>query len=523
MIDLDDVRPAGQAEPLIDYLRRRLPPNATSVEQTTIPLPDDNPDGGIRFMAGATDGIVGHHAAPGDDAAHADRIVRALAHLSTDTASDREAAELYRLVADGPSVLGWIDALTDRLRASGADVASIRTVGRWLVSAAAHREVLKLGIVLCGLTGAGDDDDVILVGGHEEFTLYVAVAVQRSLERPDTTLFELARRVHGWGRVHLVERLAREPQPDVRSWLLRGGYRNAVMDEYVAHAVAEGCGLSAALAVPTVDDDLFDGAGGLIVALLRGGPARDIDDLDDGAEIVVRYLGHQRLHPLTLSRVAVVAEIDGWFRDDADWNDRAARGWTPAVVNAARQACAELLGQPETRTMIAAGLVSSEEAEFAAAEQVAGLLGIDTFEHHMKRLEADALRRASWFSAVRQTNSARIDRLVDAAEHRLPLSAIATGPGTEMGLGPGFEAHGCLDFVLQDLGRFPGKGWTLVRTALESPVTRNRNLALRVLEQWSPPRWPPGVADALERAHGREPDAAVQARIAEVLAAQRPS
>jgi hypothetical protein len=136
--------------------------------------------------------------------------------------------------------------------------------------------------VLCGLTGAGADNDVLLLGGHEEFTLFAATAVMRSAADPDPVLFDLAHRVHGWGRIHLVERLIESPRSEIEDWLLRGGYRNTVMDEYVAYLVAERCGLKEALHDPVVDEELLDAAGGLIVALLHGGPAQDIEGYDDG-------------------------------------------------------------------------------------------------------------------------------------------------------------------------------------------------------------------------------------------------
>jgi hypothetical protein len=89
-----------------------------------------------------------------------------------------------------------------------------------------------------------------------------------------------------------------------------------------------------------------------------------------------------------------------------------------------------------------------------------------------------------WYFVMQTDALERIDRVVALAEERLPLEQIATGPADELGLGPKFEHHSALDFVLQDLSRFPGKGWPLVRAALRSPVVRNRNMAVRALAAW---------------------------------------
>lgn len=415
-------------------------------------------------------------------------------------------------------MLGWIDSFVEELPRSGMDAAAVRDVGRWLVRAAADREPLKLGIVLCGVAGAGADPDVLHIGGHEEFTLYVAVAVQRSVTEPDLALLNLARRVHGWGRIHLVERLTTSKHAEVRDWLLRGGYHNAVMDEYVAYLVADRCDLRTALGAPEIDQELLDSAGGLIGALLTGGPAQDIDDYRDGVAAVTSYVDHQRRYDLTVQRVGVITEIALWLSSpDADWRARETSGWTSSARAEIAGACNELLSQPTVRALIDTGLASADEREFSAADYVAGLLGFDTFERHMAVLQTDPLRRGSWYHAMRQADESRIDRLLDLAEARLPLDAVSTGPADLVGLGPGFEVHGCLDFIVADLVRYPGKGCRLVQTALQSPVVRNRNMALNVLDAWGLSRWPPGVGETLRRAHDTEPRDEVRERMRGLL------
>jgi hypothetical protein len=110
----------------------------------------------------------------------------------------------------------------------------------------------------------------------------------------------------------------------------------------------------------------------------------------------------------------------------------------------------------------------------------------------------------------------RLDLALGIAE-RLPLEAIATGPADELGLGPEFRPHQCLDAILQDLDQFPGRGWPLVRTGLRSPVVRNRNLALRTLAAWPGDAWPDEARPVLEEARDAEPSDDVRERFAAVL------
>ena len=92
-----------------------------------------------------------------------------------------------------------------------------------------------------------------------------------------------------------------------------------------------------------------------------------------------------------------------------------------------------------------------------------------------------------------------------AVEQLLPLSEIATGSADELGIGPEYAAHTALTFVLQGLRRFPGKGWPLVRTGLQSPVTGNRNMAVRALAAWDDNARPAEAESLLRQAMQSEP------------------
>ena len=107
----------------------------------------------------------------------------------------------------------------------------------------------------------------------------------------------------------------------------------------------------------------------------------------------------------------------------------------------------------------------------------------------------------------------RIGEVIEFAEANLDLAAIATGASDELGLGREFAPHSCLDFVLQGLRRFPGRGGTLIETGLESPVIRNRNMAVAALAAWTRAAWPGGLEEALERAAGCEPNEDVRERM----------
>lgn len=111
----------------------------------------------------------------------------------------------------------------------------------------------------------------------------------------------------------------------------------------------------------------------------------------------------------------------------------------------------------------------------------------------------------------------RIADVIAFAEQTIDLEKIATGPADEMGLGTGWEHHQCLDYVLQELRKFPGHGYRLIRAGLRSPVVRNRNMAVAALSAWGHDRWADDLRGALEAAAKIEPDGKVRERMETVL------
>lgn len=353
------------------------------------------------------------------------------------------------------------------------------------------------------------------LGRHEEFTRYAAVALAARGDA-ERDLFALAKAVDGWGRIELVERLADTHDETIKAWMLREGYKNSVMYEYLAYTCATAGGLRAALASERVDPELLAGAGDLIVALINGGPAEDINDYADGAAVAELYLKHLGPQPRSLDQLVVVDHLLHFLDQPGDWKAREARSWTPELRARLRLQCAQIEKQPYWPAMIHDGLQSTDRIAFATADDAARALAIDTWNEHFARLEAGD--DFEWYAVMQTDDPARIDAVVALAEQRIPLDKIGTGPAKELGIGPQWSDHSHLDFVLQDLRRFPGKGWPLIKAGVRSPVIRNRHMALRALSKWGKSRWPSEVQPVLEAALKDEPDQDVKTELQTVLA-----
>ena len=88
----------------------------------------------------------------------------------------------------------------------------------------------------------------------------------------------------------------------------------------------------------------------------------------------------------------------------------------------------------------------------------------------------------------------------------------------EMGFGAAWRAHHALDWTLQGLKKHPGLGGDLLLVALQSPVTRNRNMAIQALTAWPNPTWPEGAGGRLERVATTDPNANTREAAHELVA-----
>jgi hypothetical protein len=479
-------------------------------------LPDEEPAaaGAIRWAPGAMDGVLGHHAGPGDD----DTAPRRLAELVAANSADPNPARLRQLLDESADVaLHMLDPTIEQLFPLEPSREGVHRVARWLAATATERGSVKLGIALLGVAGVDDAVGLLrTLGAHDEFTLYAAVAFANGVEDGgESEIWALATVSDGWGRIQCVERLRNTTDPAIRRWILRTGFRNSVMTEYLAYIAVTTGGLLEALRGDAVDRELLDAAAELFEALIVGGPAEDIDDWDDGADAVEAYLSVLAKRAETLRDYRAVASIRDFLAAHGDWEERSARGWTATRRTAFEAACAELLGSPAWRDLAAAAITSTDRMTAWLGDAVLRDLGVDTFEHHLAALRRDP-KGTRWYDAWAQADGARAERLAQLIREVLPVDELASGAALELGLGADWADHGALDWALQALRAHPGVGGDLVKVGLQSPVVRNRNMALAALEAWPPEVWADGTRALLAVMAGTDPDDRVRAQAAEL-------
>ena len=493
-------RPWGNEPSIYRAVQRSIDPATGMLRTGSTELPDSpEPDpNAVAWAPGALDGVLGHHA-PGEDEEVRARQLHASLERLLAAPSPAHFRKFYELSSDVTS-LGALDRLTDLVRSDGSlSPERVHALGSLLAREAPRRGAVKFGLALLGtIVGAEDDQLLLELGAHEEFTLFAAVALLNQ-GRGDEVLYALARRVDGWGRIQVVERLATTKNPEIQGWLLREGFRNTVMDEYLAHTCAVAGALHIALQAPQVDRPLLRGAAGILTALANGGPAEDLADYEHAELAITGFVEQLERNPLDLELLSALDALTA--RDEV----------SPEL----KRRLATLRDGPSVAGLIEAGLTAKDPSEFWRADQAARARGIDTFAHHERRVLAGELD-VSLFSLLQAATPHTIARALSATRTQLPLERVTSGAADGLGFGPEFVHHTHLDFVLQVLPRFPGHGVDFLQAALKSPVIRNRSGAVRVLASWTPKRWTPELTQSLARAVAVEPDDDVRERMARV-------
>ncbi|MCD1636875.1 hypothetical protein K7H91_24280 [Martelella mediterranea] len=515
--------PWGSAASIYGHIAAHIDPaKPTGLSEAGYRLPDEPACGetnGISFAPGAMDGVMSHHGGSKTEDQLVSELYGALKR-ATENASERNIGAFYSLIKDS-SAIGVIDAFIERMLSEGdVDVCRLYEIVHWFATGAAHREAVKFSMALLGVIRGTDDSLIFLtLGRHDEFTLYAAVAISGNDSYGESVLWELAKSVEGWGRIHAVERLAGTTDPEIKNWLIRKGYKNSVMNEYLACICARAGDLHIALQADRIDGELFNSACEIVDSLIsgEGGPAEGLSDYEHGCVVVGALLDHGRDGFRSVGHYSFLCRLRDRLGEYKSGKRELQHDWSAEAVDRMSATLADLIAEDRWKQEIVHALEFGDRHQFWDASRTCGNVGIDPWPYFYARTEAG---EDYWWDLMRSADAERIDKVLELGLERIPLDEIATGPGTALGLGPEYVAHSALDFILQDLGRFPGKGWGFISAGLQSPVVRNRNMAVRALSSWGPTNWPQEASAALLRARELEPNDDVRGRIEGLLTAR---
>ena len=110
----------------------------------------------------------------------------------------------------------------------------------------------------------------------------------RSWDEPDREIFQAAKKVRGWGRIHAVERLDPEDE-EMERWLLAEGWDNTVLPAYSALECFQKARCTQILE-GNMTREQYGFMTGLMAGLLDEGPVRGISACENPEEVLNAFL-----------------------------------------------------------------------------------------------------------------------------------------------------------------------------------------------------------------------------------------
>ena len=147
-------------------------------------------------------------------------------------------------------------------------------------------ECVKVGLIILELLKVYDNDVVVEaiknLGLSDEFTIF-AVFLMKHWPDGDREILELAKKVHGWGRIHCVFYI--DPVDDeIRKWILINGVDNAVLPEYSAYDSYVKADIENLLLRDDLSMEEMSGILKITDAMLNEGPVSGISRLESPKE-----------------------------------------------------------------------------------------------------------------------------------------------------------------------------------------------------------------------------------------------
>ena len=498
--------------------------NKGNLSETAHDLPDEKKDDEkIRFAAGLMDAMFG--ADDSDDSKK--RVAELLKHLKKiATKGDKiSEQEFYRLITENEGVIGIIDEFLQAIVNEALPIQPyLFNFAKDLATRTDKRNAVKFGIAILGLCqNKSVLNEIKILGLHDEFTVYSTIAIANLSDNAEYDLWELAQKVDGWGKIQLVDRLARpELKEPIKDWLILDGYKNSIMYEYLAYTCATNGELHKKLESEQIENKLFKSASDIIEALIAiGGPAEDITSYPFASQVIQDFIRHAKKHAIDILDFNALQKIKDFLTElQNDIGEQKKNGWNQDIISNCLIEIVEILNSRDWKIVAYEGLKSNDNVIYWNAKQAAEKLGIDLWETVWARLEEKPLDSSSWYDVTHYGKPEHSDKIIDFALKHLPFDELATGAKDSNGFGDNYNKHASLEYATTLLENFPKKGEKIVLTSLRNPVTRNRNMAIKVLDKWKQENWSSEIEKEIRHLREIEPNSDTKENIERLLNGQ---
>lgn len=304
--------------PVLAIIRENIDSEGRLPREFILPKdPDD--ESSLLFADGAQDGIAYFHTQPGKlNVEETDLLVDAL-NAILGGHSD-VADELFLKLTKTRRALEFGEVLSDIVEeyASSINPVHAYSYGMHVITMAKDKELVKIGLALHHKATEdrlkGFKQIITDLAYCNEFTWFCLPIIQK-WEGGNDLIFEIAKHIYGWGRVHACEFLKPETW-EIRRWFLTEGVDNGVMPSYTALEAWNKSDAVSLLDCRLTQKD-FTCISRIMAALLDESPCRGISLVENPESAIRKFLNQARSFKLHADDYEVIKTIEEhWDRDE---------------------------------------------------------------------------------------------------------------------------------------------------------------------------------------------------------------
>ena len=288
-------------------------------------LPPKDPNG-IPWADGAMDGVFIYHTVRKEEDIEALKsIVFQISEGKFEEAQTNLDKLDFLMVSRRSSLLNWIVQEEEKINLNNLyEFATLQ------LTTSKNIELIKFCLSVLTIVNIETDKDTIekvkLLALSDEFTLYCldilvyCLDILVQLEDSNEEIFEIAKKVKGWGRIYSIEYL-QATNNKIKEWMLEEGCHNYVLPAYTAYTCAEKINLIEILNQDKISNKKFNDISYLMNALLDESAITGISALEDRELLIERYLEKAKTLSSTEEDYEIVKLIREYVKDNKEINN----------------------------------------------------------------------------------------------------------------------------------------------------------------------------------------------------------
>ena len=471
---------------IYELIKSSIQANGELPEDFKLPPKDPN---GVPWADGALDGVYIYHTVGNEeDIEPLKNIVFQISEGKFEEAQNNLENLDFFMISRRDPLLNWIIQEQKQINIDNLCEFTISQL-----STSKNIEVIKFCLCVLEIIKLETEKDTIekvkILALSDEFTLY-CLNILKNLKNSNEEIFEIAKKVKGWGRIYSIKYL-KVTNDEIKEWILEEGCHNYIIPAYTAYTCAKKINLVEILNEDKISSKKFNDISYLMNALLDEEAITGISNLEDRELLIERYLEKAKTLASAEEDYYAIITLKEYIKNNKEIN------------NELIKICDEILNSEKTRNIV------KELLKEGYGYNIAKYLGIDIDKYILEYLQDNPLKNP--YIVFNISERENMEKLVSLIEKKLTLEKLEGAPTDKFySKNEKNKEYIFLDTIIKKLGNFGrnegkfvvsvypvdptasmdepenyiGIGENLIICALNSPYVDIRYGAVNTLESW---------------------------------------